>query len=109
MTTMSASGTQDPLHVPGRPETHWTTVNVGEALPGVATPLGWTIWADIGDQMCRDLSYAIGVYNSAERRQPPPGADRIITPFFGRIAMRVEWMAEVGDRMPGITGAEAIA
>jgi pyruvate,water dikinase len=109
MTIVSSLQTPDPLHVPGRPGTHWTTVNVGEALPGVATPLGWSIWADIGDQMCRDLSYAIGAYSATERRQPPPGPDRIITPFFGRIAMRIEWMAEIGDRMPGITGADAIA
>lgn len=99
----------DPLHQPGRDETHWSTVNVGEALPGVATPLGWTIWSDIGDRMCRDLSYAIGVFDAAERRQPPPGPDRIITTFFGRIAMRSEWLADVGDRMPGTTGEVAIA
>jgi len=99
----------DPLHQPGRPETHWSTVNVGEALPGVATPLGWSIWSDIGDRMCRDLSYAIGVFETSERRQPPPGPDRIITSFFGRIAMRTEWLAAVGDRMPGTTGQVAIA
>jgi pyruvate,water dikinase len=109
MTTTHPATNVDPLHVPGRPDQHWTTVNVGEALPGVATPLGWSIWADIGDQMCRDLSYAIGAYSAAERRQPPPGPDRIISPFFGRIAMRIEWMAEIGDRMPGITGQDAIA
>jgi rifampicin phosphotransferase len=99
----------DPLHQPGRNETHWSTVNVGEALPGVATPLGWSIWSDIGDRMCRDLSYAIGVFDSAERVQPAPGPDRIITTFFGRIAMRTEWLAAVGDRMPGTTGEVAIA
>ena len=99
----------DPLHQPGRDETHWSTVNVGEALPGVATPLGWSVWSDIGDRMCRDLSYAIGVFDTAERTQPPPGPDRIITTFFGRIAMRTEWLAAVGDRMPGTTGEVAIA
>jgi pyruvate,water dikinase len=98
----------DPLHLPGDPGTHWSTVNVGEALPGVATPLGWSIWADIGDQMCRDLSWTLGVFDARERRQPPPGPDRIITAFYGRIAMRMEWMALVGDRMPGTTGAGAI-
>jgi phosphohistidine swiveling domain-containing protein len=99
----------DPLHQPGDDETHWSTVNVGEALPGVATPLGWSIWSDIGDQMCRDLSYAIGVFDGNERRQPAAAADRIITQFFGRIAMRTEWLAAVGDRMPGTTGEVAIA
>jgi pyruvate,water dikinase len=99
----------DPLHLPGRPETHWSCVNVGEALPGVATPLGWSLWSDIGDKMCRDLSYSIGVFNAEERRQPPPGPDRIITSFYGRIAMQAEWLALVGDRMPGTTGEVVIA
>jgi pyruvate,water dikinase len=99
----------DPLHQPGRPGTHWSTVNVGEALPGVATPLGWSIWSDIGERMCRDLSYSIGVFDAAERRQPPPGPDRIITSFHGRIAMQAEWLALVGDRMPGTTGEQVIA
>ncbi len=98
----------DPLHQPGEPQTHWSTVNVGEAVPGIATPLGWSIWSDIGDQMCRDLSYALGVFGAGERQQPPPGPDRIITVFFGRIAMRTEWLAAVGDRMPGTTGKLAI-
>jgi pyruvate,water dikinase len=75
----------------------------------VATPLGWSIWSDIGDRMCRDLSYAIGVFDGDERRQPPPGPDRIITPFYGRVTMRMEWLAVVGDRVPGTTGAQAIA
>jgi pyruvate,water dikinase len=99
----------DPLHLPGDADTHWSTVNVGEALPGVATPLGWSIWSDVGDLMCRDLSYSIGVFDADERRQPPAGPDRIITAFYGRIAMRMEWMAQVGDRVPGTTGAVAIA
>src|ERR1700677_3820443 len=99
----------DPLHQPGTAESHWSTVNVGEALPGIATPLGWSIWSDIGDQMCRDLSYAIGVFDASERKQPDLPADRIITTFFGRIAMRTEWLAAVGDRMPGTTGEVAIA
>lgn len=98
----------DPLHQPGDPQSHWSTVNVGEALPGVATPLGWSIWSDIGDRMCRDLSYAIGVFDAAERRQPGPGGNRIISIFFGRIVMRTEWLAAVGDRMPGTTGEVAI-
>lgn len=95
----------DPTHRPGTPDSHWSTDNVGEALPGVLTPLGWSVWDDIGDQMCRDLSFALGVYSASERDE----ADRIIRPFYGRIAMRMEWLASVGDRMPGTSGQEAVA
>jgi pyruvate,water dikinase len=94
----------DVTHRPGAPDAHWSTDNVGEAAPGVLTPLGWSVWDDIGDAMCRDLSFALGVYSAAERRE----ADRIIRPFHGRIAMRMEWLASVGDRMPGTSGAEAV-
>ena len=34
----------DPLHQESGPTTRWTTVNTAEALPGVPTPLGWTMW-----------------------------------------------------------------
>lgn len=99
----------DPLHQPGQPGTHWTTDNVGEALPGVATPLGWTIWESGSDRMCRELSYALGVFDGSERDGPAPNQDPIIQVFYGRIAMCMEWLGVVGDRMPGTTGPEAIS
>jgi phosphohistidine swiveling domain-containing protein len=105
---MSVSAPGDPLHKPGLPQTHWTTDNVGEALPGVATPLGWTIWESGSDRMCRDLSYALGVFTADERDGPAPNQDPIITIFHGRIAMCMEWLGVLGDRMPGTTGPEAI-
>jgi phosphohistidine swiveling domain-containing protein len=105
---MSAAAAGDPFHKPGLPQTHWTTDNVGEALPGVATPLGWTIWESGSDRMCRDLSYALGVFTAQERDGPAPGQDPIITIFHGRIAMCMEWLGVLGDRMPGTTGPEAI-
>lgn len=50
----------DPLHRPRRNTGHWTTTNVGEALPGVPTPLGWSMWAST-QQSVRVGFYAIGV------------------------------------------------
>ena len=40
---MSMSPMTDPLHQESGPGTRWTTVNTAEALPGVPTPLGWTL------------------------------------------------------------------
>lgn len=34
----------DPLHERSGPDTFWTTVNAAEALPGVSTPLNWTVF-----------------------------------------------------------------
>lgn len=99
----------DPTHIPGSPDLHWSTDNVGEALPGVTTPLGWTMWSDTGDRMIRESMFALGIFNRKERVQPVRLDDRIIQPFHGRVAIRIEWLASVGDRMPGTTGPEAVA
>jgi pyruvate,water dikinase len=107
--SLGAPDLWDPLHSPTWPDAHWTTVNVGEALPGVATPLGWSLWRDVGDRMCRDVAYALGVFTSVERAAPATPEDRIMSVFAGRIALRMEWVATVGDRMPATTGAEAIS
>jgi phosphohistidine swiveling domain-containing protein len=99
---------RDPLQSVAAEDSHWTRVNVGEALPGVATPLGWSIWGVVGDRMCRNVSFAMGVFDRSELDDPTRIEDRIMSVFYGRIALRMEWVAVMGDRMPGTSGAEAI-
>src|ERR1700722_2649466 len=99
----------DPLHVPGLPGTHWTTDNLGEALPGVVTPLAWSIWGPAMDRMCRELSAQLGVFDRREQAGPAPGQDPIARVFYGRIALNMEWVGTVGDRVPGTSGRKAIA
>jgi len=94
----------DVLHDPGPPDTHWTTDNVGEAAPGVLTPLSWSLWGSVGDRMSRDIAYRIGVFSPRDRAEFP----LIVRPFYGRIALQVEYLARVGDRMPGVTGQDAV-
>jgi len=36
---------------------HWTTTNIGEAIPGVQTPLSWTVWRPVGAAL-RDVGLA---------------------------------------------------
>jgi pyruvate,water dikinase len=95
----------DTLHDPGPPDSHWSTDNVGEAAPGVLTPLSWSMWGATGDRMSREIAYRMGVFSSADRG----GFPRITRPFYGRIALRMEYVAAVGDRMPGATGQDAVA
>lgn len=97
-----------PLHCPGSPATHWTTDNVGEAMPGVASPLGWSIWDSDSDSCNRELFYRIGIISRAERDSLGPVAEPVIRIFYGRIAMCMEWLGMIGDRMPGTTGPDAI-
>jgi phosphohistidine swiveling domain-containing protein len=94
----------DPLHGPGGPDEHWSTDNVGEAAPGVLTPLGWSIWGTSGDNMVKHIAYGLGVFSRDERDDP----HRYVRAFYGRVALQVEYLGKVGDRMPGTTGEEAI-
>jgi phosphohistidine swiveling domain-containing protein len=98
-----------PLHVPGDAVTHWSTVNAGEALPGVATPLSASLWARYTDLAARESTFSIGVFSRRERHQPPLGPDWMFTMFYGRLTMRMEWLATIGNRMPGTTGEESVA
>jgi pyruvate,water dikinase len=99
----------DVLHDPGtteRPEGggHWSTDNVGEAAPGVLTPLSWSIWRSVADRAPREVAFRLGAFSRRDRRDFPD----IIRPFYGRIAIRMEFVGTVGARMPGVTGEEAV-
>ena len=82
----------DPLHNPGAAHLHWSTDNVGEAAPGVLTPLSATLWEPVGASMPRNIAYAMGAFTRAERR-PPPDEERIVRSFYGRLAMQLEYLA----------------
>jgi pyruvate,water dikinase len=95
----------DVLHDPGPPHTHWSTDNVGEAAPGVLTPFSWSMWGKTGDSMPRRIAHRMGVFSDHDLRNFPP----IVRPFYGRVALQMEYLAVVGDRMPGASGAEIVA
>src|SRR2546423_15709004 len=93
----------DVLHEPDTTDGHWSTDNVGEAAPGVLTPLSWSIWRSVGDRAPREVAFRLGAFSRRDRRDFPD----IIRPFYGRIALRTEFVGLIGDRMPGGTGEEA--
>jgi phosphohistidine swiveling domain-containing protein len=95
----------DILHDPGRSQAHWSTDNVGEAAPGVLTPFSWSMWGKTGDSMPRRIAHRMGVFSDEDLTSYP----LIVRPFYGRIAMRMEYLAAVGDRMPGASGADIVA
>lgn len=89
----------DPLHTDaGVPGTYWTTANVGEAMPGVQTPLSWTTWKDKLDHGLKEAGYALGVLSRRERSGLP---GPLVAAFFGRSAVSVNFFALLGDRTPG--------
>jgi rifampicin phosphotransferase len=85
---------------------HWTRANVGEAMPGVQTPLSWTLWAGGVERALREAAFAVGALTRAERTVPADRACRFIRIFRGRVAVSVEFLTMIGDRMPGTTGEE---
>jgi phosphohistidine swiveling domain-containing protein len=98
----------DPLMPSWRSAHHWTTTNLGEAAPGVLTPLCLGLWGAPAERAARRAAYTIGVLTAAELTPPVDPADWILRPFHGRLAMQLEFMATLGDRVPATTGEEAI-
>jgi len=94
------------VHSSSAPDTLWTTVNVSEALPGVATPLGWSVWGPALDGGVRGTFAAFGVLTPHEAAGPHGEHDRLVSIFYGRSALRADFMLEMGERLPGTSGAD---
>ncbi|HEY1968680.1 MAG TPA: PEP-utilizing enzyme [Pseudonocardia sp.] len=96
----------NPLHEGAPTDSHWTTTNVGEAMPGVLTPLSWSMWRPVGKAL-PELAHAVGAIDDGERRRLTDPAHQPMRIFYGRAAFQVEFFAMLGDRLPGTTGPEA--
>ncbi|HUR73267.1 MAG TPA: PEP-utilizing enzyme [Sporichthya sp.] len=98
----------DPLHGRSRPGSSWTTTNVGEAVPGVQTPLGWSIWGPAGEEGLRRSFHTLGALDRKEVAVPSASEDRLFSAFYGRIALQLDLLCAWADRIPGTSG-EAMA
>jgi pyruvate,water dikinase len=83
---------------------YWSTTNVGEAMPGVPTPLGWSIWGPAAELAVRCPFVSLGVLEQEYGVLPTREEDRTVSIFYGRVAARVDFLAQMGDRMPGTSG-----
>jgi phosphohistidine swiveling domain-containing protein len=82
---------------------HWTTTNIGEAMPGVQTPLSWSVWRPVGAAL-REVGWAVGALGAGERAD----TDGLIEIFCGRAAFRVDPFVLLGDRLPGTSGRDVV-
>ena len=105
MTTATTSPV-DPLHSRPSPDAHFSTANTGEACPGVLTPLAWTLWGPASERCVRRTFHGFGVLAADETDVPTSEEDRIFGIFYGRIAMRADFMCRMGDRLPGTDGTK---
>lgn len=96
------------LHGESRPEASWSSINLAEAVPGVMTPLCASAWVPASEMGLRAPFHAMGALESKRRLIPADPLDRITNVFYGRMAVRVDFLCEIGDLIPGQSG-EALA
>jgi phosphohistidine swiveling domain-containing protein len=99
----------DPTHSSDRIVHHWTTTNLGEAVPGIITPLGMAHWGLRAHTTAQRVAFNIGVISARERDAVLDPADWVIRAFYGKIAVRLQFMTMIGDRMPGVSGEDTLA
>ncbi|MEW2457315.1 PEP-utilizing enzyme [Streptomyces albus] len=100
--------TRQPLHSRSGPDTYWSTTNVGEAFPGVVTPLGWSLCGPGVEVGIRDSYARVGALPRKEVRVPDRVEDRLISVFYGRGALNVNFFCRMGARLPG-SAPDAVA
>jgi phosphohistidine swiveling domain-containing protein len=101
-----SAGSPALLHHRTRPELYWTTTNASEAIPGVLTPLAWTLWGPCGEKTMRRVFHTIGGLPSSVLQLPTDERDLMISIFYGRIAINVDTFVRIGNAMPGVKGTD---
>jgi pyruvate,water dikinase len=95
----------DPLHEQSGPETTWSIGNFSEAVPGVQTPLSWTLWRHILEHGGRRALVDLGFLPRAQARFPERVEDRLAAIFYGRVAGSVTLFERVAAAAPGTSPA----
>jgi len=98
----------DNLNDPTAEHLLWSTDNMGEAAPGVLSPLGWSLWGHIGERAAREALFRLGALSAAERVSPADVHERVLRVFCGRMAMQMQFLATIGNRMPGTSGRQVV-
>jgi pyruvate,water dikinase len=74
-------------------------------MPGVATPLGWTVWYPPCELALRGAFCDLGALGRDDVVLPTSLDERFVGIFYGRFAGNVDLMRRMGDQMPGSSGA----
>lgn len=94
----------DVLDEPIGSATTWTRVNVGEAFPGVPTPLTWTWAGPASDAGVTRGWVRMGVFPRSRSRPSPNVAERFVAISQGRALLNLDRLRSIGDRIPGNSG-----
>lgn len=92
------------LHAVSPPDASWSSVNLAEAVPGVMTPLCASVWVPASELGLRAPFVAMGVLPAKQAAIPERDEHRITCAFYGRMAVRVDFLCAMGDLIPGQSG-----
>jgi pyruvate,water dikinase len=92
------------LHAVSTPAATWSSINLAEAVPGVMTPLCASLWVPASELGLRRPFLAMGALPTRLAEIPADPADRITNAFYGRMAVRVDFLCQMGDLIPGQSG-----
>lgn len=90
---------QNALHSNSAATTLWSTANVSEAIPGLVTPLTWSLWIS-AQPFWNQGFYDMGILSDEELATEPTPDTSNMAVFYGRAVMNVNLLRRMGDRMP---------
>ena len=96
----------NPLDTTSGPTTQWTRNNVGEAFPGVVTPLHYDFVVRAGELGIRGAYAERGAITAEEAAESDVADERVMAAFKGRLAVNVDTMCAFGDRVSETAAAE---
>ena len=73
----------------------WSTANVAEAMPGVMTPLSWSVFGPAVELGTRAAFRSVGVLTEDEAALPADETTWFLGVFAGRAAARVNFFCEM--------------
>ena len=94
----------DPLHEQSGPATFWSTVNLAEAIPGVPSPMSWSIFSVGNEVSVPHAYYRLGVLPRRLTGRADSVDERFAAIFYGRAAMNVTHLRQIADLTPGTSG-----
>jgi phosphohistidine swiveling domain-containing protein len=95
------------LHAGSPADATWSTTNLSEAIPGVPSPLNWSIFYPAGELAVRRTFHRIGVLSRREAQWPASPDERLMGIHYGRAAIRVDLICTWAERIPGTDSAAA--
>ena len=96
----------NPLDSVSGPTTQWTRNNVGEAFPGVVTPLHCDFVVRAGELGIRGAYHERGAISAEEAGESTVADERVMAAFRGRLAVNVDTMCAFGDRVSPTAASE---